>query len=41
MGNILDYLDWCADLPMERDGFHEVDGVLLARLSYLPFEDMV
>lgn len=41
MGNIFDYLDWCADLPMERDGFHEVDGVLLARLSYLPFEGMV
>ena len=36
--NILDYIDWRGDLPMEADGLNEVDGAVMARFSYVPFE---
>lgn len=41
MANIIDYLQWRGDLPLEQYDFHEVDGVVLARLSYLPFNGIV
>lgn len=41
MANIIDYLQWRGDLPLAQYDFHEVDGVVLARLSYLPFYDIV
>lgn len=37
MSNINDYLLWRGDLPIEKDGFNELDGMILARFSYLPF----
>ncbi len=38
MPNILDYLDWRGDVPMSAVGFSEVDGLILAQLSYFHFE---
>lgn len=38
MANIFDYLLWRGDLPLSSHPFHEVDGVILARLAYMPFE---
>lgn len=37
--NINDYLVWRGDLPICKNyPFNEVDGLILARLSYLPFD---
>lgn len=38
MANMIDYLAWRGDLPMAPGQLNQVDGVLLARLAYLPFE---
>lgn len=38
MANLFDYLDWRGDLPLSAAPLNPVDGILLARLSYLPFE---
>lgn len=41
MANILDYLDWRGDVPMEADGFNEVDNLILAELSFLDCSGIV
>lgn len=41
MSTILDYLSWRGDLSIEQDKFNEIDALILARLSYLPFDDIV
>lgn len=41
MSNILDYLDWRGDLTFEASPFCEVDCVILARLSYIAFDNIV
>ncbi len=38
MTNIFDYLTWRGDLSMTVCPFNEIDGVILARFSYMPFE---
>lgn len=38
MSGIFDYFAWRGDLTPEQDALNEVDAVILARLSYLPFE---
>ena len=38
MANIHDYLHWRGDLPIEQFPFNEVDALILAKLSYIPFE---
>ena len=38
MANIKDYLYWRGDLTFEQCAFNEVDGVILSRLSYAPYE---
>lgn len=38
MPDILDYLRWRGDLGINLCPFNEVDGVVLARFSYLPIE---
>ncbi len=38
MANAFDYLMWRGDIPFSASGINEVDGMLLARLSYAPFE---
>lgn len=41
IANIFDYFVWRGDLTLEHSGFNEIDGVILARLSYLPFEKIM
>ncbi len=41
MANILDYLDWRGDIPVEADGFNEVDNLILAKLSFIDFSGVV
>ncbi|NLC72938.1 MAG: DUF2974 domain-containing protein [Ruminococcaceae bacterium] len=36
--SIMEYLEWRGDLNLDIVPFNEVDGVILARLSYFPFE---
>lgn len=39
--NIFDYFTWRGDLTLEHSDFNEIDGVILARLAYLPFEKIM
>ncbi|MGN1334859.1 MAG: DUF2974 domain-containing protein [Anaerovoracaceae bacterium] len=41
MSDIFDYLAWRGDLSMEHSSYNPVDGVILARVSYLPFESIM
>jgi hypothetical protein len=41
MANIIDYLKWRGDLTFEQSEFNEVDVVILVRLAYIPFDDIV
>lgn len=41
MANILDYLDWRGDITFEKDPCNQVDALILAQLSYLPFDGIV
>jgi hypothetical protein len=41
MANIFDYLQWRGDLTFEQSPFNSVDNLILAKLSYLPFEGIV
>ncbi len=38
MANCFDYLDWRGDIPFSVAKFNEVDGMLLSRFAYAPFE---
>ena len=40
MSNIIDYLKWRGDLSFEISPINEIDEVILARFSYLPFQDI-
>ena len=40
MPNIFDYLNWRGDLSFKKDKINEVDSIILARFSYLPFKDI-
>ena len=37
MANMLDYLAWRGDVPFEASPWNEIDGLLIATLSYLDF----
>ena len=39
MANLIDYLDWRGDLPMECAPFNPVDGLILAWLASMPLSD--
>ncbi len=41
MNNIFDYLKWRGDLSFLQDGVNNIDALIFARLSYLPFEHIV
>ena len=41
MPNILDYLDWRGDISFAADPFNEVDGLILAQLSYIIFDNIL
>ncbi len=36
--NILEYLRWRGDVPIDVSKFNEVDGIIIARVAYLPLE---
>lgn len=41
MANLLDYLEWRGDLTLEASPWNEVDGIILARFSYLPLASVL
>lgn len=41
MNGIFDYLVWRGDVDLGYSPFNEIDAMILARLSYLPFEGVV
>lgn len=41
MQNIIDYLEWRGDLSFARDGFNEVDNLILSVLAYFEFDGIV
>lgn len=41
MANIIDYLKWRGDLSFKQVPLNEVDKIILARVSYLPFKEIV
>lgn len=40
MPNIMDYLNWRGDLSFKQDSLNEIDKIILARFSNLPFNDI-
>lgn len=41
MGKTLDYLQWRGDLKFSKDPINDIDLLIFALLSYLPFKDIV
>lgn len=41
MANIMDYIEWRGDIEIQEDGFNEIDNLILARLSYFPFDGLI
>ena len=39
MANMLDYLAWRGDVPFETSPWNEIDGLLIATLSYMDFHN--
>lgn len=40
MANVYDYLAWRGDIPFTHSPFNEIDGMVLARLAYLPLDGL-
>lgn len=40
-GNIFDYIAWRGDLSFRQSPFNDIDGVILAKFSYLPLEKVL
>ncbi|MBR5543292.1 MAG: DUF2974 domain-containing protein [Oscillospiraceae bacterium] len=38
MANCFEYLDWRGDIPLSAAPLNEIDGMILSRISYAPFE---
>lgn len=41
MPNVFDYLHWRGDLTIQNDRFNDIDALILSRLSYFPFDEIV
>ena len=41
MANILDYVMWRGDIPLDQVQLGEVDGLILSYLAYMPYDDLV
>ncbi len=41
MATVFDYINWRGDLTFQQVPFNPVDNLILARISYLPFEGIV
>ena len=40
MSNILEYIKWRGDLSFKQDEINEIDIIIFARVSYLPFKSI-
>ncbi len=41
MENMLDYIAWRGDLPLNSDGFNEVDNLILSEIAYVKMDGLV
>lgn len=41
MANMIDYIHWRGDLPLEQVPLGEVDALILSYLAYMPFDELV
>lgn len=41
MANICDYIKWRGDITLEESEFNEIDNLVLSRLSYFPFDELI
>ena len=41
MANILDYVKWRGELDMKKAPFNEVDNLILSRIAYFPFDNII
>lgn len=41
MSNVCDYVKWRGDLKLEQSEFNEIDGLILSRFSYFPFDNII
>lgn len=41
MDNIFKYLFWRGDITLDKSEFNNIDALILARLSYFPFDDII
>ena len=41
MPNIIDYVKWRGDISFETSPFNEIDGLIFAELSYIPFDKII
>jgi hypothetical protein len=41
MANIMDYLDWRADIPFSVDPYNEVDNLVFSTMAYIDFDGVV
>lgn len=41
MANIMEYLDWRGDIPLEVDPFNEVDNLILSEMAYVNFDGVL
>ena len=41
MANILDYVRWRGELDIKKDPFNEVDNLILSRIAYFPFDNIL
>ena len=41
MSNIIDYIEWRGDLSFIENKFNEIDNLILSRISYFPFENLI
>jgi len=41
MANVFDYIAWRGDLSFKQSAFNDADNIILARLSFLPFDNIV
>lgn len=41
VANICDYIKWRGDITLEESEFNEIDNLVLSRLSYFPFDELI
>lgn len=41
MANIIDYLKWRGDIPFTQVSLNEIDSLILSRVSYFPFDNLI